>query len=109
MKITYPKVKALDAAVTINTTFPIPGNVSNIAQALLEVEFGAGTSAGAVVLESAARADYTGTWVLEGTVTWAAASKAHNVIGTGPKGAWRVRISVAIVGGTVDAWFRGAS
>ena len=65
------------------------------------IAFGAGTSAGAVVIETAATPDYTGTWANLSTITWSAASKTHHVAITGVFRALRARISTAIVGGTV--------
>lgn len=109
MKIIYPKTKVMTALAVLNTTVPITGNISNIANAVLECEYDAATSAGAVVLESAPRADYAGAWVNEGTMTWSAVSKSHKINAAGPFGALRARISVGVVGGFVDVWFRGAS
>lgn len=68
------------------------------------VVFGAGTSAGAVVVEGSHDPNYTGTWYNLGTVTWAAATKAHNVTITGPHRAIRHRVSSTIVGGTVSSY-----
>ena len=66
------------------------------------VVFGPGTSAGAVMIESAHDAAFTGTWAQQGsTVTWAAASRVHTVSITGTYLALRARISTAITGGTV--------
>ena len=65
------------------------------------VSFSAGTSAGQVVIESAPFRNYAGTWVIEGTVNWAAASKAHRVSLNLLSGAMRARISTEITGGTV--------
>lgn len=68
------------------------------------VVFGAGTSAGTVVIEAAHDPAYTGTWSNIGTIAWVAASRAHHLSVTGCHRAVRARISVAIVGGTVDAY-----
>lgn len=68
------------------------------------VAFGGGTSAGAVVIEGAHDPTYTGTWAVLATLTWAAANRVHNAAIAGNHIALRARISVAIVGGTVDVW-----
>lgn len=64
--------------------------------------FGAGTSAGAVVVETAHDPAYAGTWANLATIAWSAASKAEKAVILGNFIALRVRISVAIVGGSVD-------
>lgn len=78
-----------------------------VQQVAIYVVFGAGTSAGVVMVEGAHDPDYTGTWANIATVTWAAASRCHMVAITGVHRALRVRISTAIVGGTVDAHATG--
>ena len=75
---------------------------SKAAGTLIIVTFGAGTSAGAVVIEGCADPNFTGTWATLATVNWAAANRAHEVFIAGSFLARRARISVAIVGGTVD-------
>lgn len=62
----------------------------------LSVEWGAGSSAGAVAVETAPYKGYTGTWVTQTTFTWAAAEKIDEWRGTGPFGAIRARIETAI-------------
>lgn len=71
------------------------------------VVFSAGCSAGQVKVESAHDPDYTGTWAEVGSVDWVAASRAHVVNFTGAHAALRLRISTAIVGGTVDGYANG--
>lgn len=78
-----------------------------VQQSAVYVKFGAGTSAGAVVVEGAHDEAFTGTWANITTVNWAAANRVHLVAITGCHRAMRVRISVAIVGGTVDAYAMG--
>ena len=70
---------------------------------LVFVIFNAGTSAGSVLVEAAHDKNYAGTWALLATVTWAAASKAHQVYIPGPQIAIRVRV-VSVTGGTVDSF-----
>lgn len=69
------------------------------------VNWGAGTGAGSVIVESANASTYAGTWVPVATVAWSAASKADLVALTGVHGAIRTRISVTVTGGTVSTYF----
>ena len=63
----------------------------------VSVEWGAGTSAGVVQIETAPHKDYSGTWSNLTSFTWAAAESVDVWRGTGPFGAIRARISTAIV------------
>lgn len=65
------------------------------------VVFDADAAAGTVLIESAHSRNYSGTWVVEGTVNFSAASKAHRVSTTLLSGAMRARISSAVTSGTV--------
>ena len=70
--------------------------------------FGAGTSAGAITIESAHDETFSGTWAAQGSVvSWAAASRVHTVGLTGAFKCLRARISTAIVGGTASAFVVG--
>jgi hypothetical protein len=70
------------------------------------VVFGAGTSAGAVVIEEAHDPAYTGVWAVLATITWAVtANKVFSARVVGGAHAIRARIGTAIVGGTVDVHF----
>jgi hypothetical protein len=84
-------------------------DITPYAQLGVYVEFGAGTSAGVVMLETAANEN--GPWVLvpSGTFTWAAASTVLYGRFDGPFYAVRARISTAIVGGTTTVTFVGNS
>ena len=68
------------------------------------VVFGAGCSAGAVVVEEAATPGYTGTWANLSTVSWGAAGRTHAVHVTGVHLVTRIRISTAISGGTIKVY-----
>ncbi len=68
------------------------------------VQWSAGTSAGAVTIESAHDASYSGTWAPLGTVTWTAASKEDLLQITGIHLAIRARVSTTVTGGTVSVW-----
>jgi hypothetical protein len=65
------------------------------------VDFDHTSSAGTVLIETAADASYTGTWGVLATVNWAAIDKSHYVAITGVFRVIRARISVAITNGTV--------
>jgi hypothetical protein len=69
------------------------------------IVFSAGTSAGAVQVETAHDPLFAGTWAAEGTpVAWAVANSVRTVRVQGASYISRARISTAIVGGTVDVW-----
>jgi hypothetical protein len=67
------------------------------------VTFDSTAAAGVVSIESAPTSDYAGTWVVEGTVTFSAASKAHRVSINAILGALRARITSAVTSGTCTA------
>lgn len=82
-----------------------PVDLGSVDQLSYYIVFGPGTSAGSVQIESAHQAGYTGTWAAEGAaVAWAAASKVHKLSIAGSSFVSRARISVAVVGGTVDVY-----
>ena len=92
------------AITTTGTTVGSPF-VSQCRESAIYVEWGVGTTAGVVTIESASSAAYTGTWAPLGTVTWSAASKADIIQITGVHLALRARISTGVTGGTINAWF----
>lgn len=93
----------LTAQSALNTTALLPFDAGSKAEGtLVIVTFGAGTSAGVVVVEGAANPSYTGTWAVLATINWAAANRAHETYIAGAYLGRRVRISTAIVGGTID-------
>lgn len=79
-----------------------PGRGSQVREITLYATFGQGTSLGTVVLEAAPHSDYSGTWANLGTIAWSAANKVGSLSVTGVHLAIRARISVAVVGGTVN-------
>lgn len=94
----------LTGASVIETAALLPFDAGSKAEGtLIHVTFGAGTSAGTVLIEGAPSPNYTGTWAVLATVAWAAASRTHETFIAGSYLGRRVRISVAVVGGTVDA------
>jgi hypothetical protein len=93
----------IDAKTTNNTTGigVMPESVcGRYVEATFYVTFDATAAAGVVVIESAASRDYSGTWVNEGTVTFASASKAHRVSLNMLTGAMRARITTTVTSGT---------
>jgi hypothetical protein len=100
--------KLMTAQSVIETAVVVgPGRVSRVREIALYVVFGAGTTAGAVVLEAAPDAAYTGTWANLATVSWSAATKVGLAQASGVHLAVRARISTGIVGGTVDVHLVG--
>lgn len=74
----------------------------------LYIIFGAGTSAGAIQIESAHLSGYTGTWAAEGSpVAWSAENKVHKVSITGASFVVRARVSTLVVGGSVSVFALG--
>jgi len=83
----------------------IPAHImKSVRELAIYTLFGALTSAGAVIIEGAHDADFTGTWAVIATVTWAAANRVHLSAITGVHKVVRVRISDAIVGGVVNVF-----
>src|SRR5215468_4333347 len=69
------------------------------------VDFKSGVTAGAVRLESAHGADYTGTWKTEDTITFSGSAPlelSKRIIPTGAVG--RLTITPAISNGVIDAY-----
>ena len=73
------------------------------------VAFSVGSSAGQVLIESAPFRHYDGTWVVEGTVDWAADDEVHRVSLNLLTGAMRARISTEVADGTVTVTAFAAS
>jgi len=96
-------VKIVDALTALNAAGYLPTEqTSKAAYITLHTNFDATAAAGVVLIESSHDKDYTGTWVVEDTVTFSAASKAHISKLVGPRLAVRARISSAVTSGTVD-------
>jgi len=76
-------------------------DIANVTELGFYVEFGAGTGAGVVLIETASNTSYAGTWAVLSTVTWSAASKSHYVGVTDALAVVRARIGTAVTGGTV--------
>ena len=85
-----------------------PEDLKSVTELAFYIVFGAGTSAGAVQIETAHQSGYTGTWAAEGSATaWSAANKVHKVSITGMSFVTRARISTLVVGGTVSVYAMG--
>lgn len=100
--------RLLNAQTIINTAVAVTGQPDprDCRESVVYIVWSAGTSAGAVQVETANDATYTGTWApLGDPVAWTAVSRQDVVQITGVNVALRTRISTAIVGGTVTTWF----
>lgn len=72
------------------------------------IVFSSGTTAGAVVVETAHRQDFSGTWKAIATVS-AAANTVERVALDGCFKTVRARVSTAIAGGSASAYIFGVS
>src|SRR4051812_34873242 len=90
---------------TTDTPIPIAGETvgTRCVAHNVVVTFGAGTSVGTFVVEEAATENYTGTWAVIATLAWSAASKAVSAQIAGNFLYRRLRCSVNVAGGSVDA------
>ncbi len=82
-----------------------PTSTTKCRESAVYVVWGAGVSAGSVLIESAHDSTYAGTWAAYSTVSWSAASKVDIVQITGVAYNLRTRIGTSIVGGTVRTYF----
>lgn len=89
---------ALDFSATLG-----PGRASRAKEWQVLARYGAGTSAGVVTVETAADPNDAGAWASVGTIPWTAASKTEKLQFTGTFHNIRVRISTAVVGGTITS------
>ncbi len=71
------------------------------------IRFSTGVTAGAVQVEEAATAGYTGAWAAHGSPVSFVADAEFQAEVQGPVGVMRARISTTIVGGTVTVRARG--
>lgn len=95
-------LSALDAAAAIPS-------IEYAERVEVDVHFGAATTAGTVVIESAHDSAFTGIWHIEATIAWAVvANKSYHASVVGPRRALRARISVGVVAGTVDVYVKVA-
>lgn len=104
-QIPPPRQTLLVTQSALNDAVALPNTViARCRETAVYVEWSAGTTAGAVKVESASDAAFAGSWAPLATVTWSAASKEDIVQITGVHLHLRTRISTAIVGGTVSTW-----
>jgi hypothetical protein len=72
------------------------------------VNWGAGTTAGAVAIEAAPHKDFAGTWANLTTLNWATENTIDMWRGTGPFGAIRARVTTPVTttnkGVSADLW-----
>src|SRR5829696_8058442 len=96
------RVTSLLAAACSGSGSMNAADVGNAKMFAVYITFNAGTSAGSVIIETAADKSYAGTWHPIATIAWAAATRTHYQFIDGILGALRVRI-VSVTGGTVTA------
>lgn len=80
------------AVSTVGAVTPL----ANAEQHAFTIDWGLGTSAGAVTIEAAPHKDYAGTWAVLMTVSWPAANQCDLARFTGAFKALRARISTGI-------------
>ena len=98
--------RVLTAQSAVDTTHP-PIFALPYSLVTVLVEFGAGTTAGAVVLEAAADPNFAGAWAVLGTASWTVANstKLFGIAAALPY--MRARISALITGGTANVNLAG--
>lgn len=97
----------LNAASASNATGTVigSGTMSRCRESAVYIQWGPGTTAGGITVETAHDQAFTGTWATLGSaVAWSVASKEDVVQITGINGAIRTRISTLVTGGTVSTW-----
>lgn len=82
-------------------------DVGNINEITFYVQANGVVSAGAIQIEEASHPDYTGEWSPSATALTVVSSAQRTVKVTGVSGAMRARVSVAVVGSTVDIYAVG--
>jgi hypothetical protein len=95
------------AASASNATHtPIgPGLMARCRESAVYIDWGTGVTSGAIKVETAVDANYTGTWAPLATVTFAGTAPNQDVVQiTGVHWAVRTRISTVLAGGTVNTW-----
>lgn len=97
------KTTLLSAVSAGTTSATIDGPINGNSISII-IETSAGVSSGVVTVEEASSASYAGTWSVISAVSTTAASTTTVVHVGGLFGAVRVRISTAIVGGTVTVY-----
>ncbi len=98
-------VKVMTGKSALNDTGTGDVDTQGAPAVTLYVKFGTGTTAGAVQLEGSGDRTFAGTWASIGAaVAWAAANTTKYVTAAEAHRYVRARISVAIVGGTVDVY-----
>lgn len=98
---------ALDETTDLLSEFFGPVELANINELTWYLVFSAGVSAGKAKAEEAHRFDYTGEWALNGSEVSFGDDAVKTIKVTGVSAAQRVRISEAIVGGTLSVYVMG--
>lgn len=96
----------LNAQSALNATGVLgTGTMTNCRESAVYIQWGAGTTAGGVTIETAHDSAFTGTWATLGAaIPWVSASREDVLQITGIHGAIRTRISTLVTGGTVSTW-----
>ena len=85
-----------------------PGRLSRTESVAIDIVWGPNCTAGTVVIETAHDPKYTGTWAVIQTLAWSAGGKVdHWDDGDEVYACLRVRISVAIENGSINAHAMG--
>jgi hypothetical protein len=105
MAKTLAWTQIMSAKSALNEAASLGPVVAKAGRVKLFIVFGPGTSAGAVQLEEAHSESFAGAWAALGApLAWAAANSVKTIVLTEASQALKIRISTAIVGGTVDVW-----
>jgi len=99
----------MDAKSALNAVSDVVNAVhlANINELTFYLVFSAGCAAGKAKAEESHDGEYAGTWALNGSEVTFGDNVVKTVKVTGVSKAQRVRISEAIVGGTLSVWAMG--
>jgi hypothetical protein len=101
------KIMSAQSAVNSVSDEIGPVDCSNINEITYYVVGSTGVSDGSVQPETAHVTSYTGSWAPEGSACVPVANAVKSVAVSGVTHVRRVRISKAILGGTIDVWAIG--
>lgn len=107
MPIPITQIMTAQSALNAVSSEVGPNKLANLNEVTVYIVGGAGIASGAVQVESAHLAGYTGTWAPEGAAVTVVASTVKTVKVTGVGFVLRVRISTVLAGGTVDVYVVG--
>lgn len=114
-KFSLETAGANDSAYPVLTTAAMksrvvgPGRTASVTEHVWYITWGATSTVGAVVIETAPAEDYTGTWTpVAAELVWSAAAKTDVVRYNGVLAATRVRCTTTTDGGGVTVRHAGA-